>query len=74
MTYNRIKEVLARKGRTVKSLAEHLQVHDTTVSTWCSNRNQPPIPTFYKISQFLDVEIFDLFNAKKEIKPIQKQK
>ncbi|MET7000168.1 helix-turn-helix transcriptional regulator [Chitinophaga defluvii] len=58
--YNRIKAVLAEKGKSNIDLARALQVAEQTVSLWCTNRRQPPIERLYAISQVLKVNIRDL--------------
>lgn len=60
---NRIKVVLAEKGKTGKWLAEELKRDKATVSKWCTNRCQPDINTFLHIAKLLEVDIRDLFNA-----------
>lgn len=57
---NRIKVALAEKGKTNKWLAEQLNVAQTTVSKWCTNSTQPPIETFMKIAELLEVDLNDL--------------
>lgn len=57
---NRIKVVLAEKKRTNKWLAEQLEKDPATVSKWCTNSCQPPIETFIKIAQLLQVDLNDL--------------
>lgn len=57
---NRIKVILAEKKRTNKWLAEKLDKDPATVSKWCTNSCQPPIETFLKIADLLDVELSDL--------------
>lgn len=64
--YNRIKVVLAEKGKTSKWLAAQLNNYFTTVSRWCTNEAQPTIQTFAKIAELLDVDISELFNRTKE--------
>lgn len=54
---NRIKVVLADKKRTNKWLSEQLECAPTTVSKWCTNSSQPPMETFVKIAELLEVEI-----------------
>jgi putative transcriptional regulator len=61
--YNRIKVVLAEKGKTSKWLATQLKKYYTTVSRWCTNEAQP---TIAKIGKLLDVDISELFNRTKE--------
>lgn len=55
--YNRIKVELAEAGRKNQDLAEYLPVHVTTVSDWCTNRNQPSIQDLYRISEFLQIDV-----------------
>lgn len=54
---NRIKVILAEKKKTNKWLAEQLHCAPTTVSKWCTNSCQPPIETFIKIADLLDVDL-----------------
>lgn len=60
---NRLKVVLAEKGKTGKWLAEELGRDKATVSKWCTNRCQPDINTFLQIAMLLGVDIRDLFNS-----------
>lgn len=62
---NRIKVVLAEKKRTNKWLAEQLNCATTTVSKWCTNNTQPPIETFIRIAELLDVTLDDLVRTDK---------
>jgi putative transcriptional regulator len=59
---NRIKVVLAEKNLSSKWLAEKLNKNEATVSRWCTNDVQPPIKTFVKIANILDVKLSNLFN------------
>jgi putative transcriptional regulator len=67
-TFNRIKEMLARKGKTNIDLAEYMGVNSRTVSSWCTNTNQPEVETLFRISDFLEVEAGDLLTLKKDLK------
>ena len=62
---NRIKIVLVEKQKTGKWLAEQLGRDPATVSRWCSNTMQPPIATFAKIAELLNVDVKDLLNSSK---------
>jgi transcriptional regulator with XRE-family HTH domain len=64
---NRIKAVLAEKGRSNLWLAERLGRNAATVSRWCTNDNQPSLETLYQIAILLDVNIRDLLNNTKTI-------
>lgn len=64
--YNRIKAVLAEKGKTNIWLAEELGKNKTTVSKWCTNDIQPTIETLFKIAKVLHVEARELLVSGKE--------
>jgi putative transcriptional regulator len=57
---NRIKAVLADKGKTNKDLMDFLDKSQATVSRWCTNDTQPSVETLYDIAEFLDVDIREL--------------
>lgn len=57
---NRIKVVLAEKGKPNKFLSDNLGVAPTTVSKWVTNTCQPPMETFVKMAKLLDVELAEL--------------
>lgn len=57
---NRIKVVLAEKGKPNKFLSDNLGVAPTTISKWVTNTCQPPMETFVKIAKLLDVELAEL--------------
>ena len=63
---NRIKVVLADKKRTNKWLSEQLECAPTTVSKWCTNSSQPPMETFVKIAEILEVDINELLRIEKK--------
>ena len=71
--FNRIKEVLVKKGKTNKALAEYLKVKPPTVSAWCTNTNQPSIQTLFKISKFLEVEASELLTQTKDLRSVQRK-
>lgn len=58
--YNRIKAVLAEKGKTNIWLAETLGKNKTTVSKWCTNDVQPTIETLFAVAKVLDVDAREL--------------
>lgn len=62
---NRIKTVLAEKGKNNLWLAERLDKSATTVSRWCTNDNQPSVVMLYQIAKLLDVDIRELLNNTK---------
>jgi putative transcriptional regulator len=57
---NRIKAVLAEKGKTNKWLAEKLNKNETTVSRWCTNEVQPSMDTLVAISSILNIDVREL--------------
>lgn len=57
---NRIKVVLADKGKPNKFLSDNLGVAPTTVSKWVTNTCQPHMETSVKIAKLLDVELAEL--------------
>lgn len=61
---NRLKVVLAEKKKTNKWLAEQLGCSPTTVSKWCTNACQPPMETYLKIANVLEVELDELLNKR----------
>lgn len=54
---NRIKVMLAEKGKTNKWLAEKLGRDQATISKWCTNACQPPLEALIQIAQCLEVDI-----------------
>lgn len=59
---NRLKVVLAERNLSSKWLAEQLGKNEATISRWCTNEVQPPVKTFVKIAEKLDVKLTSLFN------------
>ena len=55
--YNRIKVELTEAGKLNSELAAFLGVHDSTVSDWCTNTNQPSIKDLYRIAEFLQIDV-----------------
>ena len=62
---NRIKTVLSEKERNQKWLASKMNVGPTTVSYWCTNRNQPSLETLFEIAKVLDVDVRELIQSSK---------
>ena len=62
---NRIKTILAERGKSNLWLAERIGKRPTTVSRWCTNDNQPSVETLFQIAQLLDVDIRELLNKTK---------
>ena len=57
---NRIKVVLAEKGKSNKWLAEELGKGQATISKWCTNTTQPSLENLIEIAKCLDVEVNEL--------------
>jgi putative transcriptional regulator len=64
--YNRIKAVLAEKGKTNLWLAEQLEKNKTTVSKWCTNEMQPTMESLFQIAEVLNVDVRELLVSTKE--------
>jgi putative transcriptional regulator len=57
---NRIKAVLAEKGKTSKELATELGLAEQTISRWCTNKRQPALEMLYEISKVLKIDVREL--------------
>lgn len=64
--YNRIKVVLAEKGKTNLWLAEALNVNKTTVSRWCTNDIQPNTENLFAIAKVLKIDVRELLISTKK--------
>ena len=60
---NRIKVILAEKGKTGKWLADQVGKNEATVSRWCSNKMQPSLDMLVKIAGLLNVDPRLLING-----------
>lgn len=60
---NRIKSVLAEKGKTNLWLAEQMGKNKSTVSKWCTNDQQPTLETLFEIADILKVDARDLLSS-----------
>ena len=63
---NRIKVMLAEKGRTNKWLAEQVGKDPATVSKWCTNAAQPSLEMLLQVAKVLEVGIKDLIREQDE--------
>ncbi|MFH6983587.1 helix-turn-helix transcriptional regulator [Marinoscillum luteum] len=59
-TINRLKAVLAEKGKTNKWLAENMNKNISTISTWCTNRRQPSLEVLVEVAELLDIDVKEL--------------
>lgn len=71
---NRIKVMLAEKGRTNKWLSEQVGKDPATVSKWCTNMAQPTLETMMQIAKVLECQVDDLlrFEELPEIRKTEK--
>lgn len=53
---NRIKVMLAEKGRTNKWLAVQVGKDPATISKWCTNAAQPSLEMLLQVAKVLDVD------------------
>lgn len=60
---NRLKVVLAEKGKTNKWLAEKLDKNETTISRWCTNEVQPSLDNLVVIADLLAIDVKELINS-----------
>ena len=58
--FNRIKAVLAERGKSNIWLADQLGMNSNTVSKWCTNNMQPTVETLFSIAKELDVDVREL--------------
>ena len=68
--YNRIKAVLAEKGKTNNWLADQLEMNRTTVSKWCRNEMQPRVENLFHIAKVLEIDVRELLISTEERKQI----
>ena len=60
---NRIKVILAEKGKTNKWLSEQLGKDPAIVSKWETNTSQPNVEMLIQIAKCLDVKVDDLLRT-----------
>jgi putative transcriptional regulator len=65
---NRLKAVLAERGKTSKWLAEKLQKNETTISRWCTNEVQPSMESLIAVAHLLEVDVKELIHSTKSSK------
>ena len=64
--YNRIKAVLAEKGKTNNWLADEIDMNTNTISKWCRNDMQPRIENLFQVARVLDVDVRELLISTKK--------
>jgi DNA-binding Xre family transcriptional regulator len=60
---NRIKVILAEKGKTNKWLSEQLGKDPAIVSKWVTNTSQPNVEMLIQIAKCLEVKVDDLLRT-----------
>lgn len=63
---NRIKVMLAEKGRTNKWLAVQVGKDPATISKWCTNAAQPSLEMLLQVAKVLEVEVKVLIREQDE--------
>ena len=63
---DRIKVMLAEKGRTNKWLAVQVGKDPATISKWCTNAAQPSLEMLLQVAKVLEVEVKDLIREQDE--------
>ena len=63
---NRIKVMLAEKGRPNKWLAVQVGKDPATISKWCTNAAQPSLEMLLQVAKVLEVEVKDLIREQDE--------
>ena len=58
-----LRDVLAKRGKTQRELAEHLSISTQAVSKWCRGENMPDIALLPKMAYFLDVSVDELLGV-----------
>lgn len=57
---NRIRVILAERNLTNRWLADQMGVTEITISRWTTNKVQPSMSQFIKMSKLFDVDLKDL--------------
>ena len=59
---NRLKEVFIEHDISNLAIMNLFNVSESTVSRWVNNKQQPDILKFYKIAEYLKIDIRELFH------------
>ena len=65
MKINRLKEVFIEHNISNLTIVDLFNVSESTVSRWVNNKQQPDILKFYKIAEYLKIDIRELFYSTK---------
>ena len=58
-----LRDILAKRGKTQRELAEYLSVSTQAVSKWCRGENMPDVVLLPKIASFLNVSVDELLGV-----------
>lgn len=64
---NRLKIILAEKGKTNRWLASTIKKDECTISKWCTNSSQPSIEVLYIIAEALNADVRELLVSNKTV-------
>lgn len=64
MIKNRLKVILAEKGKRNNDLVEHLDTSPQLVSMWVRNASQPNAINLEKICKFLGIQASEFYDKK----------
>lgn len=62
---NRIKICLVEKDILQKTLADHMDVSEQTVSKWCNHITQPTLQELFDIADYLELDISEVLAKSK---------
>ncbi|WP_140938673.1 helix-turn-helix domain-containing protein [Sphingobacterium lumbrici] len=65
---NRFEEIFIIHGIQNKEIANLFNVSESTVSRWVHNKQQPDILKFYKIAEYIKIDIRDLLHQSEWVK------
>jgi len=57
---NRIKPVLAERNKSSIWLSQQMNLHESSVSKWCTNDSQPSLKKLFAIADALGVDVREL--------------
>lgn len=61
--FNIIKSKIILKDKSIKNVAEELNLNEQTISNWINDRNTDNIKKFITLLDYLDIEIEELKKA-----------
>lgn len=70
----RLKEILSKKGMTLKDLANLSGISQSNLSNYLKGNISPTLDTLNKIANTLDIELVELFKEEEDIELYAKYK